>query len=243
MAGHSKWANTKHRKASQDIKKSKIFTKIIRELIIASKFGGQNPETNPNLRTVVEKALNYNMSRNTIQKTINNSITINKNSHFKITQYGAFGKKGIAVMLDCLSNNKNRTVSEIRYIFSKFNFNLVSIASVEYIFKKRGVIFYPITDKNLTIKNTSIQHGAEYIYNKKTQHIKVISDLKTLNLIKSTLNTINIKPSYTKLLINPHTFITLNQEDSIIFSDFIKKLKDNTDIKKIYHNVQLINIK
>ncbi|CAL4043146.1 YebC/PmpR family DNA-binding transcriptional regulator [Buchnera aphidicola] len=241
MAGHSKWANTKHRKAAQDFKKSKIFTKIIKELIVASKSGGENPDTNPNLRTIIEKALNYNMSRNTIKKTISKNISIAKNSDFKKTQYGIFGKKGIAIMLDCLSNNKNRTVSDIRYICSKFNFNLVPIASVNHIFKKQRAIFYLKKLDILKIKNISIQYGAEYIFNHNTQYVKVISDINSLNIVKKKLSSINIKPSYTELFVSPYVFLSLNKEENIIFSKFIKKLKNNADIKNIYHNLKIIN--
>lgn len=238
MAGHSKWANTKHRKASQDFKKSKIFTKIIKELIIASKFGGENPDTNPNLRAIIEKALNHNMSLNTINRTINKKNSINKNSFLKRIQYGGCGKKGTAIILDCLSNNKNRTVAEIRYIFSKFNFTFTPVSSVEHLFKKKIVMFYSKKNNFLTIKNISIQYGAEYISNHENKYIQLISNTDSLEIIKSKLNSFDIKPSYTEFLFTPYIFITINPEENIIFYKLIKKLKKNTDIQNIYHNIK-----
>ena len=143
MSGHSKWSNTKHRKARQDKKKSIIFTKITREIIIAVKSAGKNPASNFQLRKIIDKALSNNMTRNSINHAINHNDIKKKNKyHSKEIFYGGHGPQGIALLIQCLSNNHQKTISNIKYIFSKFNYSLGKNTSVEYLFNKKTELIY-----------------------------------------------------------------------------------------------------
>ncbi|OUK59565.1 YebC/PmpR family DNA-binding transcriptional regulator [Klebsiella pneumoniae] len=142
MAGHSKWANTKHRKAAQDAKRGKIFTKIIRELVTAARLGGGDPASNPRLRAAVDKALSNNMTRDTLNRAIARGVGGDEDANMETIIYEGYGPGGTAVMVECLSDNRNRTVAEVRHAFTKTGGNLGTDGSVSYLFSKKGVIFY-----------------------------------------------------------------------------------------------------
>lgn len=141
MAGHSKWANIKHRKAAQDAKRGKVFTKIIREIVVAAREGGPNPEDNPALRSVMDKALTANMKKDTIEKAIARGVGGNDGDNFEALTYEGYAPNGVAILVKCLSDNKNRTVSEVRHAFSKHGGNLGTDGSVAYLFKHMGQLF------------------------------------------------------------------------------------------------------
>ena len=138
MAGHSKWANIRHRKAAQDAKRGKIFTKIIREIVVAAKSGGPNPEDNPSLRAVVDKALGANMKRDTVDKAIARGAGTGDEDNYEAVTYEGYGAGGIAVLVECLTDNRNRTVAEVRHAFTKRGGNLGTDGSVAYLFTRTG---------------------------------------------------------------------------------------------------------
>ena len=142
MAGHSKWSNIKHRKAAQDAKRGKIFTKLIREINVAAREGGGDPETNPRLRAAIDKALSNNMKRDTIDTAIKRGTGEMEGDNVEELTYEGYGPNGVAILLECMTDNKNRTVSEVRYAFSKHGGNLGTDGSVAYLFNKMGVISY-----------------------------------------------------------------------------------------------------
>ncbi len=141
MAGHSKWANIKHRKAAQDAKRGKVFTKIIREIVVAAREGGPAPEDNPALRSVMDKALTANMKKDTIEKAIARGAGGNDGDNFEALTYEGYAPNGVAILVKCLSDNKNRTVSEVRHALSKHGGNLGTDGSVAYLFKHMGQLF------------------------------------------------------------------------------------------------------
>ena len=138
MAGHSKWANIKHRKAAQDAKRGKVFTKIIRELVVAAKQGGGNVGDNPKLRAVVDKALGANMTRDTINRAIARGAGGGEEDNMEEVTYEGYGSGGIAVLVECLTDNRNRTVAEVRHAFSRHGGNLGTDGSVAYMFERKG---------------------------------------------------------------------------------------------------------
>ncbi|MCK4586601.1 MAG: YebC/PmpR family DNA-binding transcriptional regulator, partial [Gammaproteobacteria bacterium] len=143
MAGHSKWANIKHRKAAQDAKRGKIFTKLIREIVVAAKMGGADQDSNPRLRDVVSKALSANMKRDTVDNAIKRGAGADDNENYDEIRYEGYGPSGVAVMVECLTDNRNRTVSEVRHAFTKSGGNLGTDGSVSYLFTKQGMMTYP----------------------------------------------------------------------------------------------------
>lgn len=160
MAGHSKWANIKHRKAAQDAKRGKVFTKIIREIVMAARQGGGLPEDNPALRSVMDKALTANMKKETIEKAIARGVGAQDGDHYEAITYEGYGASGVAVLVKCLSDNRNRTVSEVRHAFSKQGGNLGTDGSVAYLFQLLGQLFVQHEDENLVIEK-ALEAGAD----------------------------------------------------------------------------------
>ena len=156
MAGHSKWANTKHRKAAQDAKRGKIFTKIIRELVTAARLGGGDPASNPRLRAAVDKALSNNMTRDTLNRAIARGVGGDEDANMETIIYEGYGPGGTAVMVECLSDNRNRTVAEVRHAFTKTGGNLGTDGSVSYLFSKKGVISFEKGDED-TIMEAALE--------------------------------------------------------------------------------------
>ena len=140
MAGHSKWANIKHKKAKEDAKRGKVFTKLIRELVVAARMGGGNPDDNPRLRAAVDKALGANMTKDTMQRAIDRGAGNTEAENIEELTYEGYGVSGVAVMVDCMTDNRNRTASEVRHAFSKCGGNLGTDGSVAYLFTKKGQI-------------------------------------------------------------------------------------------------------
>ncbi len=160
MAGHSKWANIKHRKAAQDAKRGKVFTKIIRELSVAAK-GGDNPDDNPRLRAAMDKALGANMKKDTIDKAVARGAGTADGDNYEECTYEGYGVGGVAVLVECMTDNKNRTVAEVRHAFSKRGGNLGTDGSVAYLFSKVGQLNYPAEVTEETLMEAALEAGAE----------------------------------------------------------------------------------
>ncbi|MDX1320587.1 MAG: YebC/PmpR family DNA-binding transcriptional regulator, partial [Oceanospirillum sp.] len=163
MAGHSKWANIKHRKAAQDAKRGKIFTKLIRELTVAARQGGPLPEDNPRLRAAVDKALGANMTRDTIDRAIARGAGDADSDNVEEMTYEGYGPGGVAVLVECMSDNKNRTVAEVRHAFSKRGGNLGTDGSVAYLFEKKGQIYFEPGADEEALMDVGLEAGAEDI--------------------------------------------------------------------------------
>ena len=157
MAGHSKWANTRHRKAAQDAKRGKIFTKIIRELVTAAKLGGGDPDANPRLRAAIDKALSNNMTRDTLNRAIARGVGGDDDANMETIIYEGYGPGGTAIMIECLSDNRNRTVAEVRHAFSKCGGNLGTDGSVAYLFSKKGVISFEKGDEDTIMEAAGLK--------------------------------------------------------------------------------------
>ena len=163
MAGHSKWANIKHRKAAQDKKRGKLYTKIIREITVAARLGGGDPSDNPRLRASVDKALGANMPKDTIDRAIQRGAGGGEGADVEELVYEGYGPGGIAILVEAMTDNRNRTVAEVRHAFSKFNGNLGTDGSVAYLFEKKGVISYEPGFNEEQIMEVVLESGAEDI--------------------------------------------------------------------------------
>ncbi|MEA3291648.1 MAG: YebC/PmpR family DNA-binding transcriptional regulator, partial [Pseudomonadota bacterium] len=163
MAGHSKWANIKFRKAAQDAKRGKVFTKLIREITVASREGGGDPDANPRLRTAVDKALAANMTRDTIDRAVQRGTGEIEGATIEEVRYEGYGPNGVAVLVECATDNRNRTVSEVRHAFSKAGGNLGTDGSVAYLFTKIGSIVLPAGSDEEQIMEIALEAGAEDI--------------------------------------------------------------------------------
>ncbi len=192
MAGHSKWANTKHRKAAQDAKRGKIFTKIIRELVTAARLGGGDPASNPRLRAAVDKALSNNMTRDTLNRAIARGVGGDEDANMETIIYEGYGPGGTAVMVECLSDNRNRTVAEVRHAFTKTGGNLGTDGSVSYLFSKKGVISFEKGDED-TIMEAALEAGAEDVVTYDDGAIDVYTAWEEMGAVRDALEAAGLK--------------------------------------------------
>ncbi len=236
MAGHSKWANTKYRKASQDAKRDKIFTKIICELVTAAKLGGCNPDFNSRLRSVIDKALANNMTRPTINRAIMRGIGRNDDLDMKSIIYEGYGPGGTAVMIECLSDNCNRTMTAVRQVFMKNDGKLGSYGSVSYLFTKKGMITYaPGIDEN-TLMEFALAAGAEDIVSHNDNTIDVFISWECLGVLKDALSDAGFNASVAKITMISSTKVQIDVETSLKLFRLVNMLKDCDDVQAVYHN-------
>jgi YebC/PmpR family DNA-binding regulatory protein len=192
MAGHSKWANIQHRKKRQDNKRGKLFTKLIKEITVAAREGGGDADSNPRLRLALDKAFSGNMNKETVEKAINRGTGNLEGVNYEELIYEGYSSSGVAIIVECVTDNKNRTVAEVRHAFSKFSGNLGSSGSVSYLFKKIGVISYQETNSAEQIMDLAIENNAEDIINEenyveihtdKADYLNIAKVLKDNNFI------------------------------------------------------------
>ncbi|AWK14697.1 YebC/PmpR family DNA-binding transcriptional regulator [Candidatus Fukatsuia symbiotica] len=239
MAGHSKWANTKHRKAAQDAKRGKIFTKIIRELVTAAKLGGGDPAANPRLRAAIDKALSNNMTRDTLNRAIARGVGDDENNHMETIIYEGYALGGAAVMVECLSDNRNRTVSEVRHAFTKTGGNLGTDGSVAYLFSKKGVISYaPGLDEG-TMMELAIRAGADDITVYDDGTIDVLTTPEDFDAVKDALDESGLKAQMAEVSFIPSTKVDLDAETAPMLLRLIDMLEESDDVQEVYHNGEI----
>lgn len=236
MAGHSKWANTKHRKAAQDAKRGKIFTKIIRELVTAAKLGGADPSSNPRLRAAIDKALSNNMTRDTMERAIARGAGGEDTSNMENIVYEGYGPGGTAIMVECLTDNRNRTVSEVRHAFSKSGGNLGTDGSVAYLFTKKGIITYSTIDEN-TLMEAAIEAGADDVITYADGTIDIYTAWEKLGQVKDRLEeTIKLKADLAEVTMLPSIKADMDKDTAPKLLRLIDMLEDCDDVQEVYHN-------
>lgn len=239
MAGHSKWANIKHRKARQDAKKGKVFTKLIRELVVAAKAGGPYPEDNPRLRAAVDKALRENMKRDTIDKAIARGAGNQEGDDYEEVRYEGYAPAGVAVMVDCLTDNRNRTVSEVRHAFSKKGGNLGTDGSVSYMFNKQGVIsFEPGLDEE-SVMEAAIEAGADDVIVNDDSSVDVVTPAEDFHTVTDALVKAGYEPSEADVHMESDIKVALDFEDAQKVMELIDMLEDLDDVQRVYSNMEL----
>lgn len=239
MAGHSKWANTKHRKAAQDAKRGKIFTKIIRELVTAAKLGGGDASSNPRLRAAMDKALANNMTRDTMDRAIARGVGGDDNSNMETIIYEGYGPGGTAIMIDCLSDNRNRTVSEVRHAFSKTGGNLGTDGSVAYLFSRKGVIaFAPGQDED-AVMEAALEAGAEDVVSYDDGAIDVFTAWEQLGAVKDQLTAAGFTADEAEVTMIPSTKAEMDAETAPKLLRLIDMLEDCDDVQEVYHNGEI----
>ena len=239
MAGHSKWANTRHRKAAQDSKRGKIFTKIIRELVTAAKLGGGDPDANPRLRAAVDKALSNNMTRDTMDRAIARGVGGDDNANMETIIYEGYGPGGSAVMIECLSDNRNRTVSEVRHAFTKTGGNLGTDGSVAYLFSKKGVIsFEPGLDED-QVMEAALEAGAEDVVTYDDGTIDIFTAWENLGEVKDQLIAAGLQPESAEVAMIPSTKADMDAETAPKLMRLIDMLEDCDDVQEVYHNGEI----
>jgi YebC/PmpR family DNA-binding regulatory protein len=234
VAGHSKWANIRHRKAAQDAKRGKIFTKIIRELVVAAKSGGPNPEDNPTLRSVVDKALSANMKRDTIDKAIARGAGAGDGENFEAMTYEGYGVAGVAIYVKCLSDNRNRTVGEIRHAFSKTGGNLGTDGSVAYLFSNAGQLFVEQADED-ALMEVALEAGAEDVIANDDGSFEIRTAAEDFFTVKRALIEAGYEPEGEVTMI-PSTETEVSGDDAEKVQRLIDMLEDLDDVQSVYTN-------
>jgi YebC/PmpR family DNA-binding regulatory protein len=237
MAGHSKWANIKFRKGLQDAKRGKIFTKLIREITVSARMGGGEEATNPRLRDAVVKALKANMKRDTIDNAIKRGVGGLDGANMIEMIYEGYGPGGIAIMVDCLSDNKNRTVSEVRHAFTKHGGNLGTDGSVAYLFNKQGEILLAPTENEDKVIDIAIEAGAEDVIQAEGQ-VEIITPVENYHAVLSALQTANFEVEQSHLVRRALTLVSLDKDTSESLDKLVEMLEDLDDVQSVYTNAE-----
>jgi YebC/PmpR family DNA-binding regulatory protein len=236
MAGHSKWANIKHRKGRQDAKRGKVFSVLIREINVAAKLGGGMPEDNPRLRTAIEKALAANMTRDTIDRAVQRGAGGEDGENLEEDMFEGYGPGGVAILVETMTDNNNRTVAEIRHAFTKAGGNLGTNGSVNYLFEKKGILQVAFgSDENLVME-MAIEAGAEDIEINNDNSITIFTAPEDFNNIKEVFDSNNIELIDSEISLVPETSISLDIDTSMKVFRLLEVLEDLDDTQKVHSN-------
>jgi YebC/PmpR family DNA-binding regulatory protein len=239
MAGHSKWANIKHRKAAQDAKRGKAFTKLIRELVVAAKQGGPEPADNPRLRAAVDKALGANMTRDTVERAIARGAGTNEADDMEELTYEGYAPGGIAVLVEVMTDNRNRTVAEVRHAFSKRNGNLGTDGSVAYLFSRKGQInFEPGVDEE-QLMDVALEVGAEDIESHDDGSVDVITAWEEFGAIKQALDEAGLVAESGEVTMIAATTVPVDADGAEKIMALVDALEDLDDVQNVYTNVEI----
>ena len=239
MAGHSKWANIKHRKAAQDAKRGKVFTKLIRELVVAAKQGGPTPEDNPRLRAAVDKALGANMTRDTIDRAIARGAGTNDADNMEEITYEGYGPGGVAILVEAMTDNRNRTVAEVRHAFTKRGGNLGTDGSVAYLFERKGQIsFAPGVDEE-QVMEVALDAGAEDIEANDDGSIDVTTPWEDFSAVKGALEEAGLAPEGGEVTMIASTTVPVDASGAETIMGLVDALEDLDDIQNVYSNVDI----
>ncbi len=238
MAGHSKWANIKHRKGRQDAKRGKIFSVLIRELTVAAKLGGGVPEDNPRLRTAIDKALSANMNKDTIERAIQRGAGGLEGENLEEVTYEGYGPGGIAVLVESMTDNNNRTVAEVRHAFTKSGGNLGTNGSVAYLFEKKGVIRVQGGQDEDLVMELSIDAGAEDIEVNADTSITVTSSPEDFETIKIALNSKEVVLEDSEIALIPESTVNADLDTSLKVYKLLESLEDLDDTQTVTSNVE-----
>lgn len=239
MAGHSKWANIKHRKAAQDAKRGKVFTKLIRELVVAAKAGGPNPDDNPRLRAAVDKALGANMKKDTVDKAIARGAGTGEGENYEEVTYEGYGHGGIAVLVECLTDNRNRTVGDVRHAFTKRSGNLGTDGSVAYLFTRTGQISYAPGGDEEQIMEVALELGADDVVTHDDGSIDVMTAWEGFLAVKAGLIAAGLEPEEAEVTMVASLMVDLDKDAAEKVIALVDSLEDLDDVQNVYTNANI----
>lgn len=238
MAGHSKWANIKFRKGVQDAKRGKVFTKLIREISVSARMGGPDESSNPRLRDAVIKALKANMKRDTIDNAVKRGAGGLDGANMMEMLYEGYGPGGIAILVDCLSDNKNRTVSEVRHAFTKHGGNLGTDGSVAYLFNKQGEILLAATKRVDEAMDIAIEAGADDVILLEDGELEVITAVEHYHSVLNALQVATLEVEQSHITRRAQTLIPLDKDTAERVDKLIDMLDDLDDVQAVYSNAE-----
>ena len=239
MAGHSRWANIQHRKGRQDAKRGKVFTKLIKEVTVAARLGGGDAGTNPRLRLALEKARAENLPNDNIQRAIQRGTGSLEGAAYEEIRYEGYGVAGAAVLVRCLTDNRTRTVAEIRHAFTKNSGNLGADGSVAYLFKHCGqIVFAPGTSEERGM-DAALEAGAEDVLTNEDGSIEVITAPQDFEAVKAGLEKASLKPGIAEVTMKPSTEVSLAGEDAAKMRRLLDALENLDDVQEVYTTAAL----
>lgn len=240
MAGHSKWANIKHRKGVQDARRGKIFTKLIREITIAARLdGGGDPKLNPRLRAAVDKALDANMTRDTIERAIKRGTGELEGAQYEEVHYEGYGPAGVAIMVECTTDNRTRTVGEVRHAFSRHGGNLGQDGSVAFLFTKTGVLGYPAGASEDRIMEAALEAGADDVITDQDGSIEVLTTPEAFHAVLEVMGKRGLKPEQAEIQQRAATSAPVAGVDAENLLKLLEALDDLDDVQSVYSNADL----
>jgi YebC/PmpR family DNA-binding regulatory protein len=238
MAGHSKWANIQHRKGAQDAKRGKVFTKLIRELTTAARQGGGDPSANPRLRAAIDKALSNNMTRDTIDKAVKRGSGQVELENVEELRYEGYAPGGVAILIDCITDNRNRTISDIRPVFRKHDGVLGAEGSVSYLFSKLGVLIYaPGTSEDLILE-VALEAGADDVITHEDKSIEVRTSPENFGAVKDALDAKKLESVHAEVSMIPSTTVEISDPEMLEkIQKFVDTLEEVDDVQDVYTNL------
>jgi len=239
MAGHSKWANIQHRKGAQDKKRGKLFTKLIREITIAARMGGGDIAANPRLRLAIDKAKAQSMPKDNIDRAVKRGAGDLDGADYLEIRYEGYGPGGAAVMVDCMTDNKNRTVADVRHAFTKFGGNLGADGSVSYLFNHVGLLSYPGGSDEDAIMEAAIESGAEDILVDDDASIEVLTDPGDFETVRDALREAGLPPEVAELTMRASTQAELGLQEAGSMIKMLDILEDLDDVQNVYSNADI----
>jgi len=239
MAGHSKWANIQHRKNAQDARRGKLFTKLIREITVAARTGGGEIGANPRLRAAVDKALSANMTKDTIERAIKRGAGAGEGDDYESVRYEGYGPGGTAVMVDCLTDNRNRTASEVRHAFAKYGGNLGTDGSVAYLFNKLGVLSYPPGTPEDRLLELALEAGADDMEVDDDGSIEVLTSPDAFTAVRDAVTAAGLVPASAEVTMRAATGSALDEENAKTMLKLLDMLEDLDDVQNVYSNADI----
>src|SRR3990172_1500421 len=239
MAGHSKWANIKHRKAAVDAKKGKVFRRLIKEITVAAKMGGGDPGTNPRLRLMLDKAREANMTKDSVQRAVQRGTGEVEGVSYEEARYEGYGAGGAAVMVDCLTDNRTRTIAEVRHAFTKNGGNIGADGAVAYLFRHCGQFVFAPGASEDKVMEAALDAGAEDVVANEDGSIEVICTPAEFENVKAGLEKAGLKPDAAEVTMKPASEVALAGEDAQKMRNLLDALEGLDDVQDVYTTAAL----
>ena len=239
MAGHSKWANIQHRKKAQDAKRGKRFTRLLREVVVATRQGGGDPGANARLRLAIDHAVSGNVPKDTIERAISRAAGDGDQADIQEVRYEGYGPGGVAVMVECMTDNRNRTVSEVRNVFVKQGGNLGTGGSVSYLFSKVGQLSFPPGADEDRIMEAALEAGAEDVITNEDGSVDVITEVDDFPEVRATIIAASLEPAHAEVTMRPATSVSLEARDAERMMRMLDQLEELDDVQQVYSNADI----
>lgn len=239
MAGHSKWANIQHRKGRQDAKRGRLFSRLIRELTVAARLGGADPGGNPRLRTAVDHALSSNVPKDAIERAVKRGAGGGEGENLEEARYEGYGPNGVAVMVDCLTDNRNRTVAEVRHVFTRYGGNLGTDGSVSYLFTKVGLFACAPGVEEEALLEAALEAGADDVMSNEDGSLDVLTAPDDFIRVKDALIKAGYAPETAEVTMRAAAGVALDLSGAQTMVRLLDALEDLNDVQKVYSNAEI----